>query len=106
MLSLSASSLVGFLLLSLGTTSAWADYTSGDDVPTATVAAGVLVGKSTSLPHALGPVNQFLGVPFASPPERFSPPQAAEPFLEPINATEFKPACIQQFRCMLGYPDN
>jgi hypothetical protein len=69
-------------------------------VPTATINAGTIIGKTTSLPAALEPVNQFLGVPFAkSPPERFSPAQPASRFVEPIDATEFKPACIQQFRC-------
>lgn len=68
--------------------------------PTATIDSGVLVGKSTSLPNALGPINQFLGVPFAqSPPERFSPPRAAAKSERPINATEWKSACLQQFKC-------
>ncbi|KAH7093540.1 Carboxylesterase [Paraphoma chrysanthemicola] len=76
---------------------------SSDAAPTATIDAGVLVGKSTSLPAALGPVNQFLGIPFAqSPPERFSPPQAAPRFSSPINATAWKPACLQQFRYPLA----
>jgi acetylcholinesterase len=70
------------------------------EMPSATVDTGVLIGKTTSLPNALGPVNQFLGVPFASPPERFSPPQPPAQFHEPLNATEWKPACIQQFQCM------
>ena len=75
-------------------------HATSHDAPTATIDAGVLIGKSTSLPAALGPVNQFLGVPFAqSPPERFSPPQAAPRFSQPVNATEWKPACLQQFRC-------
>jgi carboxylesterase type B len=73
---------------------------SNDEAPTATIDTGVLIGKSTSLPAALGPVNQFLGIPFAqSPPERFSPPQAAVRSSSPINATAWKPACLQQFRC-------
>jgi carboxylesterase type B len=68
--------------------------------PTATIDAGVVVGKTTSLPNALGPVDQFLGIPFAkSPPERFSPAEPASQFSTSLNATEFKPACIQQFRC-------
>ncbi|KAH7396267.1 Alpha/Beta hydrolase protein, partial [Pyrenochaeta sp. MPI-SDFR-AT-0127] len=71
--------------------------------PTATIDAGVVVGKATSLPAALGPVNQFFGIPFAkSPPERFSPPQAPPAFGKPINATVWKPACIQQFRYPLA----
>lgn len=71
--------------------------------PTATIDAGVLLGKATALPNGLGPaVNQFLGIPFAqSPPERFSPPRNVTAFSKRLNATEFKPACIQQFRCRL-----
>lgn len=66
--------------------------------PTATIESGVLIGKVTSLPNSLGPVNQFLGIPFAqSPPERFSPPQAPSRFKRPINATQWKPGCVQQF---------
>jgi carboxylesterase type B len=85
------------LLLSLLLTHSHAQYMKA---PTATIDAGVVIGKSTTLPTALGPVNQFLGIPFAqSPPERFSPPEQTPQFPEPINATEWKPACIQQFRC-------
>ncbi|KAH6235186.1 hypothetical protein HBI42_020270 [Parastagonospora nodorum] len=73
------------------------------NAPTATIGAGLIVGKSTSLPAALGPVNQFLGVPFAkSPPERFAPPQPHSRFHTPVNATAFKPACMQQFRYPLA----
>jgi carboxylesterase type B len=72
------------------------------NAPTATVDAGVIVGKSTSLPAGLDPVNQFLGIPFAqSPPKRFSPPNNVPKFGKALKATEFKPACIQQFRCKL-----
>jgi acetylcholinesterase len=104
MLSHSTSNPIHLLLLPLLLTTALAlnqrsYYPTGDEAPTATVDSGVLIGKATSLPNALGPVNQFLGVPFASPPERFSPPQAQAYFHEPVNATEYKPACIQQFRC-------
>lgn len=89
-----------FCLLALGSTSVLADYySSSDQAPTATVESGQLIGKSTSLPNALGLVNQFLGVPFAAPPVRFSPPQPAAAFHEPNNATVFKPACVQQFQC-------
>jgi carboxylesterase type B len=71
-----------------------------NDAPTATIDSGVIVGKTTALPAALGPVSQFLGIPFAkSPPERFSPAQPPSRFREPLNVTEWKPACIQQFRC-------
>lgn len=72
----------------------------GPQTPTATIDAGVVHGKSTSLPAGLGPVDQFLGIPFAqSPPGRFSPPSSAPKFSATLNATEFKSACIQQFKC-------
>jgi hypothetical protein len=88
--------LLALLCLSLGLASS-----NAHDAPTATINAGLVVGKTTSLPNALGLVNQFLGVPFASPPERFSPPKPpAARFEHPLNATAWKPACIQQFRCM------
>ena len=68
--------------------------------PTVTIGAGTLVGTTTSLPSATAPVNKFLGVAYAvSPPERFSPPTAVEPFAEPYDATATKAACIQQFNC-------
>lgn len=66
--------------------------------PTATIDAGVVLGTTTSLPAATATVNKFLGIPFAkSPPERFSPPESPGKFNEPINATSWSPACIQQF---------
>jgi hypothetical protein len=72
--------------------------------PTATIDAGVVHGMSTSLPAGLGPVNKFLGIPFAqSPPQRFSPPSNVKSFSKALNATEFKPACIQQFACELWH---
>ncbi|CAD0101198.1 unnamed protein product [Aureobasidium mustum] len=65
--------------------------------PTARVENGLIIGTTTSLPAASATVNKFLGIPFAqSPPERFSPPRAA-PHMSTINATTWKPACIQQF---------
>lgn len=86
------------LSLALPALSLALDY---NPTPTATIDAGVLVGKATTLPNGLGPsVNQFLGVPFAkSPPERFSPPSNVTAFSTRLNATEWKPACIQQFVC-------
>lgn len=74
---------------------------SYNPTPTATIDAGVVIGKATALSNGLGPsVNQFLGIPFAqSPPERFSPPRDVSTFSKPFNATTWKPACIQQFRC-------
>ncbi|GAB7351886.1 hypothetical protein MBLNU459_g2431t2 [Dothideomycetes sp. NU459] len=65
--------------------------------PTAFIENGMVVGTTTSLPAATATVNKFLGIPFAqSPPRRFTPPQPAA-FMPMINATAWKPACIQQF---------
>ncbi|MCJ1327998.1 hypothetical protein MMC10_004673 [Thelotrema lepadinum] len=72
------------------------------DSPTATVDSGALIGTTTTLSAATGPVNKFLGVPYAvSPPERFSPPSSVQQFAEPYDATETKASCIQQF----NYPE-
>ncbi|KAK4505975.1 hypothetical protein PRZ48_003940 [Zasmidium cellare] len=69
--------------------------------PTATLDCGVVIGTTTSLPAATATVNKFLGVPFAqSPPQRFGMPQS--PGRCNINATAWKPACIQQF---VGSPE-
>ncbi|KAF6799549.1 para-nitrobenzyl esterase (carboxylesterase) [Colletotrichum sojae] len=66
--------------------------------PTVTIASGTIIG-TTSQPTGLPSyANAYLGVPFAkSPPERFSPPQAAPAWNTPLVAQAFKPACVQQF---------
>lgn len=64
--------------------------------PTATLDCGTIIGTTTFLPAATATVNKFLGIPFAqSPPERFGMPQ--RPGTCNVNATAWKPACIQQF---------
>ena len=68
--------------------------------PVVLLPSGPVIGTTTSLPSATAVVNKFLGLPFAqSPPERFSPPQDAAGWREPLNAIAVKPACIQQFNC-------
>ncbi|OLN87368.1 Cocaine esterase [Colletotrichum chlorophyti] len=67
--------------------------------PTVTIASGVIVGTTVqpAVPAATY-ANAYLGVPFAkSPPERFSPPEAPTAWSDPLEATAFKAACIQQF---------
>lgn len=68
--------------------------------PVVVLPSGPVIGTTTSVASATATVNKFLGIPFAqSPPERFSPPQDASRWQQPLNATAFKPACIQQFTC-------
>lgn len=66
--------------------------------PTVTIASGVVIGTTTQPAGSTNYANAYLGVPFAkSPPERFSPPEAAPSWSSPLTATAFRPACIQQF---------
>ncbi|KAF9695949.1 hypothetical protein EKO04_006020 [Ascochyta lentis] len=69
--------------------------------PTVTISAGTIIGTATTSanqPSLTASANAYLGVPFAkSPPERFSPPEAASPWSTPLQAQAVKPACIQQF---------
>lgn len=77
-----------------------AAVTEAAEPPTVTIPAGVVVGttqKPFSEPNATKAANVYLGVPFASPPERFSPPQPLVPWTTPLLAQSPKPACIQQF---------
>lgn len=70
--------------------------------PTATIDSGVLIGTYTSIAGASQTlVNQFLGVPFAASPTRFSPAQTPASWSQPYTATQRGPACIQQF----NYPE-
>lgn len=69
--------------------------------PTVTISAGTIIGtaiKPANQPSLTASANAYLGVPFAkSPPERFSPPEAASSWSTPLQAQAVKPACIQQF---------
>ncbi|XP_069500518.1 neuroligin-2 isoform X1 [Ambystoma mexicanum] len=52
----------------------------------------------------LGPVVQYLGVPYATPPvgvRRFQPPEAPASWTEVRNATQFAPVCPQNIHGML-----
>ncbi|KAK2021071.1 carboxylesterase [Colletotrichum zoysiae] len=65
--------------------------------PTVVIPSGTVVGTTTQPPASTGSANVYLGVPFAkSPPERFSPPEPADPW-QTLTAQAFRPACIQQF---------
>ncbi|PQE04500.1 carboxylesterase hlo protein [Rutstroemia sp. NJR-2017a BVV2] len=70
--------------------------------PVVTVIQGSIKGISTTVPGVSSPVHKYLGIPFAAPPERFSPPTVPGPFVpNPYDASTLKPACIQEFNCKL-----
>ncbi|PGH07629.1 carboxylesterase 2 [Blastomyces parvus] len=70
--------------------------------PTATIDSGTVAGTVTCLPSSTRPVNKFLGIPFAAPPVRFKAPESVAPWRTVYDASEYKPACIQQF----NYPEE
>lgn len=74
--------------------------------PSATLDSGTIVGTTTVVPSSTVTVNKFLGIPFASPPERFGAPVPAKKWKGSLDATEIKPACIQAFICKdkVSYP--
>ncbi|XP_071477532.1 acetylcholinesterase-like [Diadema antillarum] len=76
--------------------------------PRVTVNEGILVGKTVHFSedtfiNKTRDVDVFLGVPFAEPPDRFSPPQPKAAWTGERNATEFSAACVQDLAEF--YPD-
>ncbi|KPP69232.1 hypothetical protein Z043_112026 [Scleropages formosus] len=67
--------------------------------PVVSTAYGRLRGFKKELNNEiLGPVIQFLGVPYAAPPtgeRRFQPPEPPIPWSETRNATQFASVCPQ-----------
>ncbi|KAK1162618.1 neuroligin-1-like isoform X1, partial [Acipenser oxyrinchus oxyrinchus] len=71
-----------------------------DDLdPVVTTTYGKVRGFKKELGNEiLGPVIQFLGVPYAAPPtgeRRFQPPEPPSSWSEIRNATQFPPVCPQ-----------
>ncbi|XP_037389094.1 neuroligin-3b [Pygocentrus nattereri] len=70
--------------------------------PTVNTALGRLRGMRVAVAaEGLGPVDQFLGVPYAAPPvgeKRFMPPDAPSAWSGVRNATRFPPVCPQTVR--------
>ncbi|RCI09414.1 hypothetical protein L249_3674 [Ophiocordyceps polyrhachis-furcata BCC 54312] len=68
-------------------------------LPTVTIDTGDLVGTTSAFSSSSAVVNRFLGIPFADAPVRFN---RAEPvsskWQDVYNATQYKPACIQNFK--------
>ncbi|XP_062384277.1 neuroligin 4 X-linked a [Sardina pilchardus] len=67
--------------------------------PIVTTNYGKLRGQKTALPNEiLGPVEQYLGIPYALPPtgeRRFQPPEPPSSWSSIRNATQFAPVCPQ-----------
>lgn len=77
-------------------------------VPVISTAQGRIRGMLIPLPSdLLGPVIQYLGVPYARPPtgdRRFQPPEPPLPWPGIRNVTQFAPVCPQSLdeRSILG----
>ncbi|XP_048091914.1 neuroligin-2b isoform X3 [Alosa alosa] len=73
--------------------------------PMVTTGYGKLRGVRKELNNEiLGPVEQYLGVPYATPPvgeRRFQPPEAPGSWQEVRNATQFAPVCPQNIHGVL-----
>ncbi|XP_048041847.1 neuroligin-2a isoform X1 [Megalobrama amblycephala] len=77
----------------------------GTKYPTVTTNYGKLRGIKKELNNEiLGPVEQYLGVPYATAPigdRRFQPPEAPGSWQEVRNATQFAPVCPQNVHGVL-----
>ncbi|XP_057193655.1 neuroligin-2a isoform X2 [Triplophysa rosa] len=77
----------------------------GTKYPTVTTNYGKLRGIKKELNNEiLGPVEQYLGVPYATAPigdRRFQPPEAPGSWQEVRNATQFAPVCPQNLHGVL-----
>ncbi|KNG80689.1 carboxylesterase hlo [Aspergillus nomiae NRRL 13137] len=84
------------LFLGLAVISASLASPVSQPLPTAIIDSGAIVGTTTSFPSSTAIVRKYLGVPFAAPPVRFSPPEPVERWSTFYNATQWGPSCIQQ----------
>ncbi|XP_050164049.1 neuroligin-1 isoform X3 [Myiozetetes cayanensis] len=86
---------LGFLLHAAAVSSQKLDDTN----PVVTTNFGKIRGIKKELNNEiLGPVIQFLGVPYAAPPtgeRRFQPPEPPSPWADIKNTTQFAPVCPQ-----------
>lgn len=80
-------------------------YDPGTKHPVVNTNYGKLRGIKKELNNEiLGPVEQYLGVPYATPPigdRRFQPPEAPGSWQEVRNATQFAPVCPQNLHGVL-----
>ncbi|XP_051561548.1 neuroligin-2-like isoform X1 [Myxocyprinus asiaticus] len=97
---------ISFLWLALWITlAACQRIDPGTKYPTVTTNYGKLRGIKKELNNEiLGPVEQYLGVPYATAPigdRRFQPPEAPGSWQEVRNATQFAPVCPQNVHGVL-----
>jgi carboxylesterase type B len=71
--------------------------------PVVHLEAGEYRGESYKVPENGNVGHKFLGIRYAAPAERFKVPQPAEKFDAVRDATNWAPACVQQFSCELEY---
>lgn len=76
----------------------WGDWSAR---PTAKTDVGVVVGVTTTVSTSKTVLNNFLGVPFGEKPVRFAAPKPPAPWKTPRDASQYAPACLQQF----NYPN-
>lgn len=100
--------LPSLLLSCLSLVSCMASSSAQQTVPVISTVQGRIRGILTPLPSdLLGPVIQYLGVPYARPPtgdRRFQPPEPLLPWPGIRNVTQFAPVCPQSLdeRNILG----
>ncbi|XP_061760730.1 neuroligin 4 X-linked a [Nerophis ophidion] len=90
---------MAFLLLWMVLMSICVVRTQGQQYPVVTTNYGKLRGVKITLPNEiLGPVEQYLGIPYALAPtgeRRFQPPEPPMSWPGIRNATQFSPVCPQ-----------
>ncbi|XP_061833850.1 neuroligin 4 X-linked a isoform X2 [Nerophis lumbriciformis] len=90
---------MAFLLLWMVLMSICVVRTQGQQYPVVTTNYGKLRGVKVTLPNEiLGPVEQYLGIPYALAPtgeRRFQPPEPPMSWPGIRNATQFAPVCPQ-----------
>jgi carboxylesterase type B len=74
---------------------------TASEAPTVTIDSGAVVGVATSPAGASATVNKYLGILFGASPVRSAPAVRPTPWKKPFQATEYGPACVQQF----NYPE-
>lgn len=68
------------------------------ETPTVTLDTGIWQGIPTQLAGSSKIIHKYIGLPFAAPPSRFSPPQPPAKSTAQRNATMLPPSCIQNIK--------